>query len=69
MIVYTLSYFFSKLISGQDIADVGVEIIPSYFLHKKMSIGVSYGEQLIFDIKRLERNFPSLPIKLILIEI
>ncbi|RLF41815.1 MAG: BstYI [Thermoplasmata archaeon] len=57
-------YFYNK-----EKADVGVEIVPSYYLHKDMSTGVSYGEQLVYDIKRLERNFPSVPIKIILIEV
>jgi len=57
-------YFYNK-----EKADVGVEIVPSYYLHKDMSTGVSYGEQLIYDIKRLERNFPSVPVKIILIEV
>ncbi len=57
-------YFYNK-----EKADVGVEIVPSYYLKRDMSTGVSYGEQLIYDIKRLERNFPSVPIKIILIEV
>jgi len=57
-------YFYNK-----EKADVGVEIVPSYYLHRRMSSGVSYGEQLIYDIKRLERNFPSVPVKIILIEV
>ncbi|HEC87672.1 MAG TPA: BstYI [Thermoplasmatales archaeon] len=57
-------YFYNK-----EKADVGVEIVPSYYLHREMSTGVSYGEQLINDIKRLERNFPSVPVKIILIEV
>ena len=50
-------------------ADVGVEIVPCYYLHKEMSTGVSYGEQLIHDIERLQRNFPSVPIKVIFIDV
>jgi hypothetical protein len=30
--------------------------------------GVSYGEQLIYDIERLDRHFPAVPIKVILID-
>lgn len=48
-------------------ADVGVEIVPSHDLHLNMSTGVSYGEQLIFDIERLKRHFPAVPVKVILI--
>lgn len=49
-------------------ADVGVEIVPCQPLKKQMSTGVSYGEQLVHDIERLERHFPSVPIKIILID-
>lgn len=50
-------------------ADVGVEIVPCYYLHREMSTGVSYGEQLVYDIKRLQRNFPSVPVKVIFINV
>lgn len=56
-------YFFNE-----SKADVGVEIVPTYGLHKQMSTGVSYGEQLIFDIERLRRHFPAVPVKIILID-
>jgi hypothetical protein len=56
-------YFFNE-----NKADVGVEIVPCHHLHKQMSTGVSYGEQLIYDIERLKRHFPSVPIKVILID-
>jgi hypothetical protein len=49
-------------------ADVGVEIVPSHALSKEMSSGVSYGEHLIYDIERLKRHFPAVPVKVILIE-
>ncbi len=57
-------YFFNE---GH--CDLGVEIVPAYALHKEMSSGVSYGEQLIGDIERLKRHFPAVPIKVILIDI
>jgi len=57
-------YFYNK-----NQADVGVEIVPCYYLHREMSTGVSYGEQLVYDIERLQRNFPSVPIKVIFIDI
>ncbi len=57
-------YFFNE-----SHCDVGVEIVPAYALHKEMSSGVSYGEQLIDDIERLKRHFPAVPIKVILIDI
>jgi hypothetical protein len=49
-------------------ADVGVEIVPSHALQKHMSTGVSYGEQLVFDIERLRRHFPAVPVKVILVD-
>lgn len=48
--------------------DVGVEIVPAYSMMREMSSGVSYGEQLEDDIKRLNRSFPSVPVKIIMIE-
>lgn len=56
-------YFFNE-----NKADVGVEIVPSHSLHKQMSTGVSYGEQLVYDIERLKRHFPAVPVKVILID-
>ncbi|WP_347240336.1 BglII/BstYI family type II restriction endonuclease [Thermus sp.] len=56
-------YFFNE---GK--ADVGVEIVPAYELKQRMSSGVSYGEQLIYDIERLKRHFPAVPIYVILID-
>jgi len=57
-------YFFNE-----NKADVGVEILPCHALHKQMSTGVSYGEQLVYDIERLKRHFPAVPIKVILIDV
>ena len=57
-------YFFNE-----NKLEVAVEIVPSHTLHKNMSSGVSYGEQLIFDIERLKRHFPAVPIQIILIDI
>ncbi|MDI6792710.1 MAG: BglII/BstYI family type II restriction endonuclease [bacterium] len=57
-------YFFNE-----NKADVGIEIVPCHALHKQMSTGVSYGEQLVYDIERLKRHFPAVPIKVILIDI
>lgn len=56
-------YFFNE-----SQAEVGVEIVPCYNLQRQMSTGVSYGEQLIYDIKRLRRHFPAVPIKIILVD-
>lgn len=49
-------------------AEVGVEIVPCYYLQRQMSSGVSYGEQLVYDIERLKRHFPAVPVKVILID-
>lgn len=54
---------------NEDKAEVGVEIVPAHTLKKEMSSGVSYGEQLVYDIKRLRRHFPAVPIKVILIDV
>ena len=56
-------YFFNE-----SKCDVGVEIVPSHDLQSQMSSGVSYGEQLVYDIERLKRHFPAVPIKVILID-
>lgn len=56
-------YFFNE-----NKANVGVEIVPSHTLSKEMSSGVSYGEQLVYDIERLKRHFPAVPVNVILIE-
>jgi len=57
-------YFFNE-----NKADVGIEIVPCHSLHKQMSTGVSYGEQLVYDIERLKRHFPAVPVKIILVDI
>ncbi len=56
-------YFFNE-----SKADVGVEIVPAHPLKRKMSTGVAYGEQLVYDIERLRRHFPAVPVKVILID-
>ena len=56
-------YFFNE-----NKCDVGVEIVPCHPLKKQMSTGVSYGEQLVYDIERLRRHFPAVPVKVILID-
>ncbi len=57
-------YFFNE-----NKVDVGVEIVPCHDLKKEMSTGVSYGEQLVYDIERLKRHFPAVPVKVILIDV
>ncbi len=57
-------YFFNE-----SKAELGVEIVPCHALHKQMSTGVSYGEQLVYDIERLRRHFPAVPVKVILIDV
>jgi hypothetical protein len=56
-------YFFNE-----NKADVGVEIVPCHALHREMSTGVSYGEQLVYDIERLKRHFPAVPVKIMLVD-
>lgn len=56
-------YFFNE-----NRADVGIEIVPCHHLQQQMSTGVAYGEQLIYDIERLKRHFPSLPVYVILVD-
>jgi hypothetical protein len=46
---------------------VGVEIAPCHALANEMPSGVSYGEQLVSDIERLGRRFPTAPVYVILI--
>lgn len=65
--IYDLSrfqYFFSK-----NKISVGVEILPSYMLQKQMSSGIGYGEQLISDLKLLKKQFPIIPMKIIVIDV
>jgi len=56
-------YFFNE-----NKAEVGVEIVPCHKLQQQMSTGVSYGEQLVYDIERLKRHFPAVPVKVIIID-
>lgn len=53
---------------NQGMLEVGVEIVPCHLLQQQMSSGVSYGEQLVNDLERLQRNFPSVPVKIILVD-
>lgn len=62
--VAKFQYFFNE-----NRAKVGVEIVPCHNLHMQMSTGVAYGEQLVFDIERLKRHFPAVPVMVILIDI
>jgi hypothetical protein len=57
-------YFFNE-----NKADVGVEIVPCHAMHQQMSTGVSYGEQLVYDIERLKRHFPAVPVRIMLIDV
>jgi hypothetical protein len=61
--VAKFQYFFNE-----NRAKVGVEIVPCHHLHSQMSTGVSYGEQLIYDIERLKRHFPAVPVMVILVD-
>lgn len=62
--LFKFQYFFNEMK-----ADVGIEIVPTHRMHKQMSSGTSYGEQLLWDIGRLRRHFPSVPVKIILIDV
>ncbi|MBN1315863.1 MAG: hypothetical protein JXA42_10360, partial [Anaerolineales bacterium] len=44
-------------------ADAWIEILPCNAFKREMSTGVSYGEDLVYDIERLERHFPAVPVK------
>ncbi|MCW5876251.1 MAG: hypothetical protein KIS85_05140 [Anaerolineales bacterium] len=57
-------YFFNE-----NLAEVGVEIVPAHALSRQMSSGVSYGEQLIYDIERLKRHFPAVPVTIFLVDV
>jgi len=57
-------YFFNE--QG---CDVGVEIVPTHRMKTEMSSGVAYGEMLVFDITRLRRHFPAVPVKVVLIDV
>ena len=57
-------YFFNE-----NVSDVGIEIVPCHNLQQQMSTGVSYGEQLVYDIERLKRHFPSAPVYIILVDV
>ena len=56
-------YFFNE-----NKCDVGVEIVPCHGLQHQMSSGVSYGEQLVYDIERLRGYFPTVPVRVMLID-
>ena len=54
---------------NEGIMDVGVEIAATYKMaYYEMSSGVSYGEQLVNDIISLRRNYPAVPVKIIMVE-
>lgn len=57
-------YFFNE-----NKANVGIEIVPSHNLQSQMSTGVAYGEQLVYDIERLKRHFPAVPVYVLLIDV
>lgn len=62
--LFKFQYFFNETS-----AEVGVEIVPTHLLKKEMSSGVSFGEQLVYDIGRLRRHFPAVPVKIILVDV
>jgi hypothetical protein len=56
-------YFFNK----RKIS-VGVEIVATKAMVDYMDTGVSFAEQLVSDIERLDRHFPSVPIAIIVVD-
>lgn len=52
---------------NEDKIDAAVEIVPTNLFKRSMSSGVSYGEQLVTDIKRLRRTFPAVPVWIIMV--
>jgi hypothetical protein len=58
----------TKLVSLKSKSNRGA-IVPCHALKRQMSTGVSYGEQLVYDIERLKRHFPAVPVKVILIDV
>jgi hypothetical protein len=63
---YDLAKF--QYFRNQGQLQVVVEIVPCHLLQQQMSSGVSYGEQLVNDLARLQGNFPSVPVKIILVD-
>jgi len=47
---------------------VGIEIVPCKRLQRDMSTGVSFGEQLVSDLIRMQAVFPSCSIWVILVD-
>jgi hypothetical protein len=56
-------YFFNK-----KKIEIGVEIVATKSMVDFMDTGVSFAEQLVSDIERLDRHFPSVPIAIIVID-
>ena len=44
------------------------KIVPCHALHRETSTGVFYGEQLVYDMERLKRHFPAVPVKIMLVD-
>ncbi|ELZ92828.1 BglII/BstYI family type II restriction endonuclease [Haloferax volcanii] len=63
---YDLAKFQNLFNKGE--LEVGIEIVPSHFLYRQMSSGVSYGEKLVYDLERIGGNFPQVPVKVILLD-
>lgn len=56
-------YFFNK-----KKISIGVEIVATKSMVDFMDTGVSFAEQLVSDIERLDRHFPSVPIAILVID-
>ena len=48
---------------------LGVEILACHSLSRQMSSGVSYGEHLVYDLERLGKHFPAVPVMIMLIDL
>lgn len=67
--MFGLTFRSAPTFYNENKAEVGIEIVPGHCLQREMSSGVSYGEQLVYDIERLKRHFPAVPVKVLLIDV
>jgi hypothetical protein len=56
MIFAKFQYFYNKRM-----IKLGVEIVPCHLLQREMSSGVSYGEQLVYDLERIGKKLSFSP--------
>ncbi|MCB0201035.1 MAG: BstYI [Anaerolineae bacterium] len=53
---------------GENLAEVGVLIVPCQAMKNYLPEGMSTGERLISDIQRLKPHFPLVPVKIVLVD-